>query len=1105
MNRVLLCGDFLMTRKITQEYHLKWFSCIVLNALRNTIKEQTVELFVSDSSEEASFDRKKFFDKSDIEVDLSSTHFYFSPDNISKDSLEYLKKFLDGALIIGYELSKETRQLLDSLSIVYIDIWLHPIRFLDDNFYAFYSNSEEINSKLSMHHLDSEHYYLYANKLKIQSYMGWNKYAQRLQKNICENSAVFIGQTLTDKAVCNNGKMLNILDFKSEFSDLCNRYDRVYFSRHPMLKGGDDEQLEFIKTFGNVVLTDIPAYQLLCLDQIKHVVAISSSVVLESKYFGKSSEYYYEPVISIYDENLTENIGYFSAYNKLHSNVFWFEILEHILALKVKPTRDIDFIDGISTYRDMLSLYYNNGVFDKQHYTFNKIESINKMVPSAKKAAKKENVFEYLPNKLNFERIIKEIDRYDAVSFDVFDTLLQRKCYKPSDVIGILAAKVHLEFSIDRDEFIQARISAKKYFDLEEVPLLERYTKVTQLLNLAPEMSEVLYNMELDVERVLLEPKIIGLELFKYAKSKKKKILIISDTYFTKEFIIEILSKYGMDATSYYISSDLNKTKEKGSLYSYIKQIDSRFIHIGDNLNSDYDQAKSKGIQGILIPSNFSFYRKSGSKLALDASHFMNSVHYGLLQNTLTKYPAITNGFGYTKGDAYYLGYNIFGRVMLSFSAWIISYAQKNKIKDLYFLARDGEIIKKSVDILLKKLNINYIETHYLLASRRAVRVASLDNTEQLHEEISSFIKDVSSSQKKVDLREYLSLRFGLNKEILEQLDGSDKLEEWSQDFDFLSKWLKSPHVSEAIFANAKKEREIYLNYLNSMGLNSNSANVAFIDIGHSGSLQCSLVNMLGLSHTHGLYFATYSDIDEKLGKLEGQHHSRGYYRNSFDKTNRDDFYIKNALIIEALFLNDKTTFMHFNHAISNDFNPVYLGKDQKDRLIFNRKIHRGVEAYITDYITVILEITPQVTASSFVLDMNDICLDLKEYLENPSSKDVEVFEGVSLENYFAARPIRYYIPPKDSVLTLDSVRGSLWRKGTEFYYKKQIDALKRNESLNRKQQSNFFALEKKVVGFFLKKSSRKREKYLRDSGSFFKDSNSSVVRVYYFFRKYFI
>lgn len=76
---------------------------------------------------------------------------------------------------MGYELSEQTRKILDKIKVTYIDIWLHPIRYMDDVLFGLKSNNEEINNKLYTFNIPSETYYLYADRLKVQNYRGYRK------------------------------------------------------------------------------------------------------------------------------------------------------------------------------------------------------------------------------------------------------------------------------------------------------------------------------------------------------------------------------------------------------------------------------------------------------------------------------------------------------------------------------------------------------------------------------------------------------------------------------------------------------------------------------------------------------------------------------------------------------------------------------------------------------------------------------------------------------------------------------------------------------------------------------------------------------------------
>jgi hypothetical protein len=568
LKQIIVCCDFLMTRNITQAYHLRWFYTFVNRAISLCSKVPVVS-FISD--DKATLNRSYFFKLSNIHIDEESTHFYFYPHDIKQKSIELLKKYFNDSLVIGYELSEETRQILDISNIIYIDVWLHPIRFMDDNFFAFISNSNKINDKLKKYHLSENYFKLYADKLKVQSYMGWNKYEKAVNKTLLPNSALFVGQTLTDKAICRNGQMLNVLNFKDLFAELTRKFDYVYFSKHPMFTGDNSEQVKFVTSFPNVQITALQGYRLLISEQIKHISAISSSLVYEALFFSKSTSYFYKPAINIFSD--FNGNGYFSIYNKLHSPIFWSEIISQFFDIFAHNfIVNIDFFKGHSTYRDMLSLYYNNDVFDKEHFTFiktNKVEH-HKTVERAAKTDKK--IVQFMPNMISMTRIKNLIDKYQIISFDVFNTILERKCYLSSDVIKITADRIKILYDINPDAFINARSEAKNYFNKEEVSINERYKMLARILGLSEQMSVELMQQELNIERLMLCAREIGKELFKYARAKNKKIIIISDTYFEIEFIKDILEKEEMIPDKYYISSAFDKTKITGTLFDIVRK-----------------------------------------------------------------------------------------------------------------------------------------------------------------------------------------------------------------------------------------------------------------------------------------------------------------------------------------------------------------------------------------------------------------------------------------------------------------------------------------------------------------------------------------------------
>lgn len=1027
LSKIFLCCDFLMTRPETQRYHLRWVSTILNTPLKRALKIKPND-FLSDNLE--TFSRRDFFASSGIILNESDSHFHFNTDAISEKSLQLIKAPLQGALLIGYELSEETRCILTRAGISYIDIWLHPVRFLDDNFFAFRSNIEQINEALQKSHLKDDIYSLYADKLKIQSYMGWDKYKNSLDSALKAESALFVGQTLTDKAVCRDGTMLNVLHFKKEFTELTKKFSHVYFSRHPMIKGDDADQLDFVLSHENTSITTEAGYKLLCTESIVHVTGVSSSLMYESKFFGKSYSYLYKPALEIFDHHTPA--GYFSVFSKLHSPVFWHTVLQNILPTSM-DTSEYDFLSSTSNYRDMLSLYYNTHVFDKNHASFmeaSKSKNLKQQNKSASKTVKltSERLQANPPSLRKLERLI---DQHQTISFDVFDTLLQRKTWVPGDVISLTAHRAQIELSIIAEEFISARKEAKKHSNKHEVPLTERYEIIGKILKVDSTTAAQLYNFEIDIEKGLLEARTIGKLALEYAQSKGKRVIITSDTYFTEEQVRDFLADAGIFPDKIYASSSFDQTKEAGGLYKVLLEKETdKLLHIGDNYKADITNSNANQINSSWVISNHDQFKSSIPQF-IKAKGPYGSIKNGLIQRKITAYPSVTSGAGYTSGKAYNLGYSIVGDMMLAFAAWIIEKAKIDGVNTLFFLARDGEIVKKVTDELLSRIPGNPIKTHYLLASRRSTRVASLRTEEDVISEIDQVIEEHSKNPNKSNLDQYLSLRFGLSSELLSQL-GIESLcaQIDSADNDLsstlLEAWLKSKQLTTQILENALEERILYSEYLDQAEFIQSDSPIGIVDIGHNGSLQASLAKARNLTSTRGYYFCTYDGVDATLSSATGDHQGTGFYRDRISTSDRTQKYIRFALVVESLFLNDKGTFLRL-HRENGSLVPKFLDGKERARIAFNRAIHEGSLQYTKDLLETIQQCFNTLQTSHLWMS-DDICERLFSMLESPMPRDAEVFSGITIENYFAGRPLRYFVPPKNQ---LDAT-PVLWKQGTQ-------------------------------------------------------------------------
>jgi hypothetical protein len=238
----------------------------------------------------------------------------------------YLKSAIGEALIFGFELSQKTKDLLNEIGVTYVNTWIHPFKLLDDLALAFESNSPQITENLIKFSQPKEKLELYALywKERIKNTLGIPK--------IPENCALIIGQSESDQSLVRDGKMLCLNDFKAELDELKKKHHLIY-APHPSCKD----------RFGKVITKNKPnlarflhenkpeivnasTYQLLASNNIASVVAISSSVVSEAKYFGKKSRYLFQP---LFDDSICILQDYFYSH-------FWAAILGTKTVVEVK-------------------------------------------------------------------------------------------------------------------------------------------------------------------------------------------------------------------------------------------------------------------------------------------------------------------------------------------------------------------------------------------------------------------------------------------------------------------------------------------------------------------------------------------------------------------------------------------------------------------------------------------------------------------------------------------------------------------------------------------------------------------------------------------------
>lgn len=228
----------------------------------------------------------------------------------------------------------------------------------------------------------------------------------------------------------------------------------------------------------------------------------------------------------------------------------------------------------------------------------------------------------------DYEKLEERVKQFQAVSFDVFDTALFRRCGEPHAILDIVAQ------SCDVPDFARRRIEAEerarkihaKHTNLEHIyECLELPLEESDGTREA--MRMILKEMELNAERSNLTAKPEILRLYSQAAESGIRVAFISDMYLPSEFLRKALVSAGYKGLKsggfaasgsaagtasaeseqsqfVIVSCEEGKEKTDGGLFKAAIEKHGwtkNSLHIGDSIRHDLIGARRAGIKSCLI------------------------------------------------------------------------------------------------------------------------------------------------------------------------------------------------------------------------------------------------------------------------------------------------------------------------------------------------------------------------------------------------------------------------------------------------------------------------------------------------------------------------
>lgn len=414
--------------------------------------------------------------------------------------------------------------------------------------------------------------------------------------------------------------------------------------------------------------------------------------------------------------------------------------------------------------------------------------------------------------------LVRVLNDYDVISFDIFDTLLFRPLELPRHVFWFVGNELNIL------NFINIRMNAEntlrdkkqQEYGHREVTIYEIYEQIEKETGLPADIGA---QTEIETEMRLCYANPYMKYVFDTIKAQDKKICLVSDMYLPEHVLDKLLKKCGYEGyEKIIVSCDYNCSKRDGGLFQclkdYVGDEEKKIIHVGDNPVTDIQMGQEKGLETY----HYENVSSKGKKYRTDEVRgLVGSAYKGIVNNHLHN--------GYRRYDAYYeYGFIYGGLFMYGFANYIHKYAKDHGIEKVLFVARDGYVMKQVYDRFFSDL-----PTEYMLCSRISnLKMSAYCNKvsflkeyvyrwtqEKIHITLQQVLENMELSELSGELEKYVPLQDYID------ADNTRDLLRFIDDY-----WDQIKEIYEKTIIVAKK---YYANYF------ENTKKVLVVDIGWRG------------------------------------------------------------------------------------------------------------------------------------------------------------------------------------------------------------------------------------------------------------------------------
>jgi FMN phosphatase YigB (HAD superfamily) len=540
----------------------------------------------------------------------------------------------------------------------------------------------------------------------------------------------------------------------------------------------------------------------------------------------------------------------------------------------------------------------------------------------------------------NYDALKKSIDMCDVVSFDIFDTILTRKCLYASDIFHIVERRLLEEHGIS-GKYAEKRIEADKIAHSGRscaCNINSIYRVMTEELDFECDDIKVVIDLELETEKEYAIPRNRIVEAMRYARSLNKLVVLTSDIYFPEIYIKELLHKNkisGYDMLA--LSSELNKSKYQGDLWEHLMGLfgAKRILHIGDDEFSDIRQAAKCGIDTFMVRSSRELFDSSAIRDLADRTGTLDDrLLLGRSVSMCFNDPFALHDCRRLKIEDYFLaGYAFFGPLVFCFMKWLINLCSEQGIRRILFLSRDCYVLHKIYEKYKAMSGTKGLpEADYFYASRRALSVASIIDKEDISEvfRLAPYVTKISFGQ-------FCFAAFGIK---LHDKDAYKEKYLYELQPELLLEHILKDYADEIIRA-AAEERECYRRYFQGLDIRPDEM-TAVVNFVSGGITQHYFEKVFDHEKLKFIYFQTTVDFKDVVNKSPFY---ALYGSNLSPYTDSSNQLIKYYLAAESIFSSPEEQLVGFLPKGT----PVFESVTPKRDFSGISRCHEGIESFFQE------------------------------------------------------------------------------------------------------------------------------------------------------------